>query len=287
MYQFAKLDRNDPQLRASFNTLAEATFGLNFEGWYQNGFWGDNYQPYSMVLDRKVVANVSLNRTDLVIGGRRRKIYQLGTVMTAPEHRNKGLIRAIMAEIEKDTVDADGVYLFGNDSVVQFYPKFGFRKGRECVCTRSVEQTGLCVLTQVPMDGPAAWNQLAAAMAESTFPTGCEMTGNPELIFFYVSQFMQDAVYLHEATGTWIIAEPDGDELLIHNVFTKADISLDQIIRSFGSDIRHVTLGFSPADSTGWEVKEFHEDDCTFFVKGTFFDEFEASQLRIPSLSHA
>ena len=62
--------RNDKNLRDSFNALAEQTFdGLNFEGWYQNGFWGDNYDPHSIVIDGQVVSNVSVNRTDLLMGG--------------------------------------------------------------------------------------------------------------------------------------------------------------------------------------------------------------------------
>lgn len=287
MYTFAKGYRDDHALRAGFNALAEATFGLNFEGWYQNGFWGGNYEPHSILCGGRVVANVSLNRTDFLISGKRRKIYQLGTVMTDPAHRNQGLIRAIMAEIEKKTADADGVYLFANDSVVDFYPKFGFVPGKEYVCTRSVSQEGACTLERVPMDSPAGWARLAAAMEESTFPGGCNMVGNPQLVFFYVSQFMQDAVYRHAPTDTWIIAEPEDGELLIHNVFTKADISLDEIIAAFGADVRQVTLGFSPADPTGWEVKELHEEDCTFFVKGKIFEEFQEKNLRIPTLAHA
>ena len=110
--------RGDKQLRDSFNALAAQTFGLNFEGWYQNGFWGDNYDPHSLLLDGKVVSNVSVNRTDLVIGGRRYRILQLGTVMTDPAYRGRGYGRAIMEYIEKEYADVDGIYLFGNDGVV-------------------------------------------------------------------------------------------------------------------------------------------------------------------------
>lgn len=31
--------RNNEELRASFNVLAKKTFGLDFEDWYQNGYW--------------------------------------------------------------------------------------------------------------------------------------------------------------------------------------------------------------------------------------------------------
>ena len=38
MYEIVKHYRDNKALRDSFNALAEKTFGLNFEGWYQNGF---------------------------------------------------------------------------------------------------------------------------------------------------------------------------------------------------------------------------------------------------------
>ena len=172
--------RNDDALRSSFNALAEATFGLNFENWYRNGFWGDNYVPYSVLEDGKIVANVSVNRTDMVIGGARKRLYQLGTVMTAEGYRNRGYIRAIMEEVEKDIADADGVYLFANDSVTAFYPKFGFAPGKEHCCSKTVRQTGACRMEQVPMDGPEGWNRLCRAMsaARSARPALWWGTGN-------------------------------------------------------------------------------------------------------------
>ena len=276
--------RHDEKLRSSFNTLAEATFGLNFENWYQMGYWTDNYDPYSVVMDGKVVANVSVNRTDMVIGGERKRLYQLGTAMTYPEYRNRGLIRTIMAEVEKDTADADGMYLFGNDEVVAFYPKFGFVPGKEYLHTKAVSQTGENRMVMVKMDTPENREKLSRAMAESTFLTGCTMVDNAGLIFFYAAQFMQENVYYCKDLDCWTIAEPEGGELLLHNVFAKNSVQLDDVIAAFGEGVTKVTLGFTPADASGYEVEEYHEEDCNFFVKGEVFGD---QKLRIPSLAHA
>ena len=278
--------RHDKALRDSFNALAEQTFGLNFEGWSQNGFWGDNYDPHSIVLDDKVVANVSVNRTDLLVAGKRYQILQLGTVMTDPEYRGRGLSRAIMEAIEPALASADGVYLFGNDGVVDFYPKFGFRPGVEREYWKDVDFRGENTTQQVLMDGPAAWDRLAKAMEESGFQEGCRMVGNPELIFFYVSQFMQEAVYFIPHLDAWVIAEPEEDLLTIHNIFGPAGTTFDDVARAFGH-VRQVRLGFAPADAAGWESGELREEDSNFFVRGSFFDDFEDRGLRIPSLSHA
>ena len=278
--------RHDKALRDSFNALAEQTFGLNFEGWYRNGFWGDNYDPHSIVINGEVAANVSVNRTDLVFGGKRYHILQLGTVMTAPEHRGKGYGRAIMDYIEKAYADADGIYLFANDTVVDFYPRFGFRPAREMAYSKSFGLTGENKTEQVLMDGPAAWEKLAVAMEKNTFREGCPMVDNPGLIFFYVSQFMQEAVYFIPHLDAWVIAEPEEGSLTIHNIFADQSVTIEDVVRAFGN-VDRVHLGFAPADPTGWEISELREEDTHFFVKGAVFEEFEERGLRIPSLSHA
>ena len=278
--------REDKALRDSFNALAEATFGLNFEGWYQNGFWKENYDPHSLVLDGEVVANVSVNRTDLAIGGKRFRILQLGTVMTAEAHRGKGYGRAIMDYIEREYADVDGIYLFANDGVVDYYPRFGFRPAKEYSYRKAVSLTGEVRAEQVVMDGPAAWERLARAMQKSAFREGCPMVDNPGLIFFYVSQFMQEAVYYIAELDAWVIAEPEDGVLMLHNIFAGEKVTIEAVAAAFG-DVKEISLGFAPADPEGWELEELQEEDTHFFVKGDVFRMFEEQKLRIPSLSHA
>jgi hypothetical protein len=125
------------------------------------------------------------------------------------------------------------------------------------------------------------------AMAESTFPDGCRMVDNPGLIFFYAAQFMQDCVYYSPELDAWAIAELEDGELTLHSVFTGRDNSLDAVIAAFGNTVRHVVLGFSPADTTGFTCRECKEEDSTFFTRGPAFDRFAENRLRIPTLSHA
>ena len=137
------------------------------------------------------------------------------------------------------------------------------------------------------MNGPDAWAVLRKAMDENVYHPGCDMVGNPELIFFYVSQFIQDAVYYCRNLDAWIIAEPEENRLMLHNVFCKNEINLDDVIAAFGCGVEYVTLGFAPADPEGWTAEENREEDCNFFVRGAVFDTFQQQKLRIPSLSHA
>lgn len=285
--EIVKNIRENPALRRSFNALAEKTFGLNFEDWYENGYWTDRYQPYCMVENGTVIANVSVNRTDMLVNGKTVKLMQLGTVMTDEAYRNRGLIRTIMEEVDRDTADADGMYLFGGDSVVHFYPKFGFVPGKEYICVKEIDQTGENRWQRKPMYAAEERAILEKAIAESRFADGCTMQDNRQLIFFYVSKFMQECVYHCAALNAWCIAEEEDGKLFIHNVFGPKALQLSDVIAAFGADIREVTLGFTPADLCGWTVQDWHEEDCNFFVRGGAEVLFRENKIRIPTLAHA
>ena len=288
MYEVISNYRDNQELRDSFNALAEKTFGLNFENWYQNGFWGDNYNPYSIVIDNKVIANVSVNKTDMLIDGEVKHFLQLGTVMTDDAYRNQGLSRRIMDEIEKEyTGKVDGIYLFGNDNVVEFYPKFGFVKGKEYQYSKKISNVGECKLKQIIMDNEEAWKKLVDAMNVTIFHGEFDMVGNPGLIMFYITSFMQESVYYNEETDTYVIADIEDDSAFIHNVFSTKLTELNDVLKLFGDSVKEITLGFTPKGGEGYDVIEYHEEDCTFFVKGDEFGIMEQKKLRFPSLSHA
>ncbi len=129
---FVKDYREIDAYRSSFFSLAHAVFGLDFEAWYRQGFWSERYIPYSYADNGRIVANVSVNRLDLVIDGARRSAVQLGTVMTHPDYRGHGLSANLMRQVlEEYEPQCDFVYLFANQSVQHFYTKFGFRLAEE------------------------------------------------------------------------------------------------------------------------------------------------------------
>lgn len=288
MYQLIHNYRHNDILRASFNELARETFDLSFEDWYQNGFWSDNYDPYSIVTDNQVIANVSVNKTDMLLDGCVKHFLQLGTVMTKEGFRGKGFIREIMAKIEEDYHgENDGVYLFANDSVLSFYPRFGFRESSEYQYARQVSYPAKNQFANISMSHPAAWKRLLSAMDTNVFHGRLDMLHNHGLIMFYVTKFMQENVFYHQESDTYVIAELEGDTLILHNVLSKTIPDLETVLSLFGESIHQVILGFTPLDATGFEVMPLREEDCTFFIKGETLSVIENEKMRIPSLSHA
>lgn len=288
MYKMIKGYQKNDELRQSFNKLAMEIFNLGFEDWYQNGFWGENYIPYSIVLEGKVIANVSVSITDMVFKGKKMHFIQLGTVMTKKKYRNKGLIREIINQIEEDYKGkVDGIYLFANDTVLDFYPKFGFEKAQEYQYSMDVENNGDCQLEQILMSNNDDWARILNTIEKNVFRGKFDMIDNNELIMFYVTKFMQECVYYHQETDTFIIAEIKNENMYVHNIFSSTLNNLDMIIPLFGRNIKGVTFGFTPVGSEKYNVKELIEKDTTFFMKGDFADVICKEKMKIPSLAHA
>ena len=278
--------RENEELRRSFNELATKVFGLNFEGWYQNGFWKDNYNPYSVVEDGKVVANVSVNTCDMNYDGTVKHLLQLGTVMTDPDLRGKGYSRKIMERIFDDFEEkVDGIYLFANDSVVDFYSKFGFEERKEYQFSKTVSTGSGRTAKLVPMSSEEDWDKMSRILNDTEQNSKMYMVGNSGLYMFYLSQFMQENTFYIAECDTYAIAEIEDDTLILHAVIGNGDI--DDVITAFGKDIKKVVLSFTPKDTKGYDKNVLIEEDTHLFVKGKFFDETKQDEYMFQAITHA
>ncbi|SDB44600.1 GNAT family N-acetyltransferase [Butyrivibrio sp. INlla16] len=278
--------RNNDVLRASFNRLSEKTFGLNFENWYQNGFWKDNYIPYSIVIDGEVVSNVSVNACNMNYKGKTVKLIQLGTIMTDPDHRGKGYARMLMEEVMKDYEEnVNGIYLFANDSVLEFYPKFGFKEAKEYQYTKEVNITSDNKAVMVPLNCKDDFDKAVRILDTRSQNAELYMVGNTGLYMFYLSQFMTENLFYIEDCDSYAVAELEDDTLILHTIIGEG--SVDEVITSFGSQVKKVVLCFIPKDVNGFEKSELHEEDTTFFVKGKFFEENLDQEYMVQAITHA
>ena len=128
-YTFVKDYRDDKNLRTRLNDLTDKTYGFNFKEWYEAGYWEEVYIPYSLLDGDKLIANASVSIMKMNVLGKKKNYIQIGTVMTDNEYRNKGLSRYLIEKIISEYKEkSDCIYLSANDTVLNFYPKFGFKK---------------------------------------------------------------------------------------------------------------------------------------------------------------
>lgn len=288
MYEIKKDYRDNEKLRASFDELAQRTFGLSFEDWYRHGYWGDNYNPHSIVEDKRVVANVSVNRTDVLWNGQRKHLIQLGTVMTEESYRGQGLCRRIMeAVLEEWEGRADGLYLWANGSAAGLYPRFGFEEAREYRYEKTVSIGKENTMERVFLKTDRDFSRMEQAIKESAPQGRLSLVGNEGLFLFYVTKFMQDNIYYEKSLNAYAIAECEENTLTLYQVFCPDKLHTEDVVEAFGKEISRVVLGYAPEWDAGCRAVKLQEDDSCFFVKGKVFERFEEEKLRFEELARA
>ena len=119
---------SDPDLKNAFHVFISKVFpGIDFKTWDRLGYWKSNYIPYSLSQAGRISSNVGVSKMTVYVDGNKYQAVQLGAVGTLPEYRRQGLSRRLMDHVVKTyQADTDLIFLFANDSVMEFYPKFGF-----------------------------------------------------------------------------------------------------------------------------------------------------------------
>jgi GNAT superfamily N-acetyltransferase len=276
------------QIRISFMELTQKTFGLDFETWYQNGYWGKSYIPHVLLDNNHVVANVSVNIINTVWQNQRKSYIQLGTVMTDSKYRNKGLARFLLNKILEEWKDkCDAVYLFANDSVLDFYPKFGFVRASEYQSEMPIYKNQ-GVVKKLDMSSPQDRELLLGKYAQSNPFSALPMIDNVGLLMFYCSQFMSNNVYYVEECDAIVIAEYKDDNLLCYDIFCTNDKALGDILSIMSTEnTKNVRFGFALKKTYNYKISQLNGENTTLFVLSSKENVFADNQLMFPLLSHA
>lgn len=282
--------QNDDLLRNSFNKLTKTTFGFDLEDWYQKGFWQNRYIPYSIFDGKKIVSNVSVNVIDFFVFGEKRTFIQIGTVMSDINFRNQGLNRALMEVVLDEWKDkADLFYLFANDGVINFYPKFGFSRAMEYEYTNNFNSELLASdFKKLNMSETENLDFVYNHINQSSAFSKVSMVGNASLVMFYCTSFMSREVYFSKELETIAVAEFKKDTLYLKDVYSSGNVSLSQIISSLvNKDTKNVVLGFTPNDSSEFVENVLKENDSTLFILNDKTNLFTNHNFRFPLLSRA
>ncbi|WP_312432605.1 GNAT family N-acetyltransferase [Lacrimispora sp.] len=287
-YIFTNSIKEDNVLRRSYNSLAEKTFGLSFEEFYQNGYWTDKYIPYSLIDDGKVIANASVNILKSFYNGQEKRCIQIGTVMTDSDYRNQGLSRYLIERILSEWKETcDTMYLFANDSVLDFYPKFGFVKAVEYQCSSPITPTKGRV-RKLDMSHASDREFLKRYCLKSNPYSALAIKDNYELLMFYCTSLMKDCVYFLEDFDAVIIASNKNEILTCYDIFSDGNHAMIEMVsRVAESQIRTVVFGFTPAEHAAFHSQILEEEDTTLFVLKGKDNWFVNHQMMFPVLSHA
>ncbi|BBH24323.1 GNAT family acetyltransferase [Paenibacillus baekrokdamisoli] len=278
-------------LRKSFNELAIKVFGIDFEDWYQKGYWDENYVCHSIVKDKKVISNVSISKMNLMISGKNKSAIQIGTVMTHPDFRGNGLSRQLMNHVLETYQDECEVfYLFANDSVHHFYPKFGFTAMSEShfsmkVSSRSLVDNGLRKLNCAYEKDQELLKRILQTRSPISNQFG--ISNNQGIFMFYALNVFPDDIYFFEEYDAIIVYQNEGDILQLYDVVSQHKVDFTDLL-SHISNINTETIHFhfTPdrfAEKVNYEPKK--QSDLLFIKSKNDWNIKTA--FCAPMLSHA
>ena len=293
-----KIYKNDVELLDSFNELTRKTFWFDFVEWHKAGYFGDMYMPHVIMDNGKVISNVSVNQMQFDVGGTIKNYLQLGTVMTEDSYRSHGLNRQIMEFILQEYKDkVDGIYLFGNDSVLEYYPKFGFEPAKEYeyyIPFKKGENTDSYQLEKVDMSDTKQADKVYALLEENTQNAevvnendGLYMSENISLYHFWMDSEYRDSIYYLPEKNVFVVAGVEDDKLMIYQVIGKEKIDIKKVAGAFEEEFSEVVLGYTPIHKEEFQVREHKEEDCTLFILGEDLKCVEENKMMFPILSHA
>jgi GNAT superfamily N-acetyltransferase len=289
-YVFIKDYKDNVLFRKSYNALTQKTYGFDFEQWYQTGNWGSGYVPYSLLDGENIVANVSASIIDCLVLGENKRYIQIGTVMTDSTYRNQGLAQYLMEKVIKEWKDkCDMLYLFANDSVLNFYPKFGFTTVNEYQCSNTITNDNeIIVAEKLEMSLDYSRELVVEKINNSISMSKLTILKNAGLVMFYCTSFMSDNVYYLRDQDVIVIAELEGDKLYLQDIFSPSEVDVDNIIKALtNKEVKTVIFGFTPNDISSCCMNLLKEDNTTLYVMKDKEDLFQNNKLMFPVLSHA
>jgi GNAT superfamily N-acetyltransferase len=244
----------------------------SFRRWYELGAWDESYQTFSIVEDGEVIANASVQRMHLVLGGRRLRGWQLGAVGTLPAHRGRGLQRELIPRIIELTAPDDLVFLFANHTVTQFYPRFGFGPlterwfRAEFPFAPSAERAQTLRLDRDK--DRALLARVAAQALPVTARFGAEDYGT--VLLWYWANFYADNFHYLADQDAIVVSEEEEGLLRVVDVLAAGRVDLRRCLpRIANAPVSRVEFGFTPDIYWPDAVPGPQYDDSPLFVRGT------------------
>lgn len=253
---------HDKKLRQSMSKLAKKSFGLDFELLYQKGYWDDVYSCYSILENDEVVSNVSFHKLILEKDNKQYTAMSIGSVMTYDEYRNKGYARQLMEEVLKDH-PVDVCFLGANETVTEFYPRFGFKavkalKYRDSHIDR-YHKEGIVRKLSLESDIDLIEHYLKNRIKNSK---NMYVYNDDYLKMFYMLYLYSDHIYLvNEAI---VICESDQETLLVHDIYMIEEKDIYKLIGPFIKN--HMVIDYS-FEAVLDGLCPYQDDDAFLFVR--------------------
>lgn len=264
---------NDPVYELHFNELVQAVFGFDFGHWFRLGVWDDCYESYGLWLDGRLVAHSGLFKMNLLVKGAIYPTIQFSAVAVHPDFRGKGLMKILFEHIFAKYPDTSAL-LFANESVLDFYPRFGFKPTDDYIAcsAQNINNEPASPVT------PEQCRKIVENCRPHSQILDCA-NGHSIRLFHLFGEFAEKLYRIDEVV---IAAEVVGETLKIADIFSRNPVKWNDLKKRLPfRNIRKVEFGFCP-DFLEVEYQWCQPAKCHhFFTKNMQFlpEKFAVSEF--------
>jgi hypothetical protein len=173
-----------------------------------------------------------------------------------------------------------------NDSVVDFYPKFGFEEFEEFQYRKAISKV-YGAYRKLDIEVPGDWDliirnyKLGNPFSELKVDNLCQFV-------FHCIQFVSQDIFYVEQYDAVVVAKYDNNQLICYDVFADGKIQMDDILSIMANeDTDNVCLGFTPILKEGYIIEASKEEDTHLFVQKGKENIFKDNKVIFPLLSRA
>lgn len=239
----------DTKLKKTAIDFIKFIHNLDLSYWDKLGYWDDNYRPFSLFDNEKIVAHACLYTMDMMVNGKRCKVAQISAVGTHPDYRRLGLNFELTQKVfEWATPKHDFYYLFADDMALPFYKHCGFRMVDEYKTVLKLEGQKPKTENQIiKLDTTQQKDRdLIYTMAQQRSAASDKLgVFNPKLLMFWCLYFLKDNIYYIPDLDAIIIYSRENKKVTISDVIASDIPSLEQFYPSISDkDDREVVFQF-------------------------------------------
>jgi predicted N-acetyltransferase YhbS len=248
--------------------------GVSFAPWYEKGGWNEHYQAFSLFDGDDIVANVAVSTLTLLLEGQRARGIQFSAVGTLPAYRRQGLARQLMTHVLSHyEASTDLFFLFANSTVLDFYPKFGFRLVQDYEFLAQMPALDSHPVARVLDPHNAEDWALLTHYAHHRLPVSQVFSATDDGHVFLYHALSKPYTLCHiEPLDTVMVYDVQDDVLHIYDVVSPHECDFLAVLGALRlPDVTWIRLHFTP-DLIGLSTQAVARDQriFPFFVHGAF-----------------
>ncbi|EAC7125545.1 TPA: GNAT family N-acetyltransferase, partial [Listeria monocytogenes] len=210
--------------------------------------------------------------------------------MTHPNYRGQGLAKNLLNHVIAKYEDQyDFLYLFANDTVLDFYPKFGFERIEESSFT--VDACNLkkkaSKLKKLNPDNKTDF-QLISRIVSKRAPLSniLDVKESEDLLMFYVLIALKNELYYLEELDVIVLMEQEGTDLYVLDILSTKKLDVVEVLSYLSTKkIETIHLLFTPEKSKYIDAAYIIETEDMLFVRPNVLTS--ENYFLFPATSHA